>query len=112
MRTVPGPSPAKGGGSRDWNGNENDNERAPGGNENGNRTGNENIALYLPEYDSLLLEGQLFASRLTSLGKAVRCVVVKEKRHGFDKSPWPFGVDGVAMSVYGDACAVLRGVFG
>ena len=68
----------------------------------------ENVALYLCEWDMLLQEGRVFADRLKGLGKRVHVVVIKEKRHGFDKSPYPFSVDPEATLHYTEACALLK----
>lgn len=72
----------------------------------------ENIVLYLCEWDMLLQEGEVFAKRLTALGKKVHYVIIKEKRHAFDKSPNPFSVDPEATLHYTEACAMLREAFG
>ncbi|CAF9925689.1 hypothetical protein IMSHALPRED_006754 [Imshaugia aleurites] len=65
------------------------------------------IALYLCEWDMLLREGMDFGERLEGLGKRVRCVVVDERGHGFDKNPWPFGLDWKVGLYYGRACQWL-----
>lgn len=70
-----------------------------------------NIALYLCEWDMLYQEGIDFRDRLTKLGKRVRCTVIAETQHGFDKSPYPFSVDPKVALYYGQACEVLREVF-
>lgn len=67
----------------------------------------DNIALYVCEWDMLLQEGKEFAERLEGLGKRVRCVVVEERGHAFDKKPWPFGLDWKVGVCYGQACAWL-----
>ena len=67
----------------------------------------DHVALYLCEWDMLLREGQEFGERLKGLGKRVRCQVIKERRHGFDKSPWPFGLDWKVMACYTQACRWL-----
>ena len=72
----------------------------------------DNIAMYLCEWDMLLQEGEVFAERLKGLGKRVHCVVIEEKRHGFDKSPYPFSVDPKVGLHYTEACAVLKDAFG
>ena len=66
-----------------------------------------NIALYLCEWDMLLQEGRDFAERLERLGKRVRCVVVEERGHAFDKNPWPFGLDSKVGMLYEQACGWL-----
>lgn len=65
------------------------------------------IALYVCEWDMLLREGKDFGKRLEGLGKRVRCEVVEGRRHAFDKSPWPFGLDGMVGVWYGRACGWL-----
>ncbi|KAI9881127.1 MAG: hypothetical protein M1830_008285 [Pleopsidium flavum] len=72
----------------------------------------DNIALYLCEWDMLLQEGKDFGERLKELGKRVRCEVIKERRHAFDKSPWPFGLDWKVEVCYRQACGWLCEVFG
>lgn len=72
----------------------------------------DHVSMWLCEWDMLLREGKDFEERLRRLGKQVRCTVVKERRHGFDKSPWPFGVDRVVVEVYGRATGWLRDVYG
>lgn len=71
-----------------------------------------NIAMYLCEWDMLLQEGESFARRLKSLGKSVHVVLIKEKRHGFDKMPNPFSIDPEVMTHYTEACQILRDAFG
>ncbi len=66
-----------------------------------------NIALYICEWDMLQQEGKDFGERLEGLGKRVRCVVVGERGHAFDKSPWPFGLDWKVGACYGQACGWL-----
>ena len=68
------------------------------------------IALYMCEWDMLLQEGMEFGQRLERLGKRVRCVVVGERGHAFDKKPWPFGLDRKVGVYYGQACGWLCGV--
>ena len=68
------------------------------------------IALYMCEWDMLLQEGMEFGERLERLGKRVRCVVVGERGHAFDKKPWPFGLDRKVGVYYGQACGWLCGV--
>ena len=70
-----------------------------------------NIALYLCEWDMLLQEGKDFAERLERLGKRVRCVVVEERGHAFDKNPWPFGLDSKVGMFYEQACGWLGEVW-
>lgn len=70
-----------------------------------------NIAMYLCEWDMLLQEGELFAKRLKELGKRVHCVMIKEKRHAFDKSPYPFSVDPDVKLHYAEACGLLKDAF-
>lgn len=67
----------------------------------------DNITLYLCEWDMLLQEGNEFRERLEGLGKRVRCEVIEERRHGFDKSPWPFGLDWKVEVYYRQACGWL-----
>ena len=71
----------------------------------------ETIALYVCEWDMLLQEGKDFGERLEKLGKRVRCEVVRERKHGFDKSPWPFGLDWKVGLCYMQACGWLCEVF-
>lgn len=68
------------------------------------------IALYMCEWDMLLQEGMEFGETLERLGKRVRCVVVGERGHAFDKKPWPFGLDRKVGVYYGQACGWLCGV--
>lgn len=70
----------------------------------------DDIILYLCEWDMLLREGKEFRERLEGLGKRVRCEVIGERRHGFDKSPWPFGLDWKVEVCYRRACGWLREV--
>ncbi|KAL6718632.1 hypothetical protein ACLMJK_002866 [Lecanora helva] len=72
----------------------------------------ENIAIYLCEWDMLKQEGEVFAKRLTQLGKKVHYVIIKGRRHGFDKGPNPFTFDPQATLHYLEACAMLRDAFG
>ena len=72
----------------------------------------DNIAMYLCEWDMLVQEGEVFAKRLKTLGKNVHYVIIKEKRHGFDKSPNPFSFDPEATLHYNEACGMLREAFG
>ena len=72
----------------------------------------DNITIYLCEWDMLMQEGEVFAKRLTALGKKVRYVILKEKRHAFDKAPNPFRVDPEATLHYKQACGMLREAFG
>ncbi|MCJ1439496.1 hypothetical protein MMC27_008890 [Xylographa pallens] len=67
----------------------------------------DHIALYLCEWDMLLQEGREFGERLEGLGKRVRCEVIKERKHAFDKSPWPFGLDWKVGAYYTQACGWL-----
>ena len=67
----------------------------------------DNIALYMCEWDMLLREGKEFGERLQRLGKLVRCVVVEERGHAFDKKPWPFRLDWKVVASYGQACRWL-----
>ena len=71
----------------------------------------ENIVMYLCEWDMLLQEGEVFAKRLEKLGKKVHYVIIKGKRHAFDKAPNPFSVDPEAALHYAEACGMLRGAF-
>ena len=70
----------------------------------------ENIVLYLCEWDMLQKEGADFAERLSSLRKKVHCVTIAERRHAFDKSPWPFRVDPKITQYYEEACQRLMAV--
>ena len=45
--------------------------------------------MYLCEWNMLLQEGQDFYGRLKALGKGVRCTIIEEKRHAFDKARIP-----------------------
>ena len=71
----------------------------------------DNIALYLCEWDMLLREGKDFGARLEGLRKHVRCEVIGKRRHAFDKSPWPFGLDWKVEVYYRQACGWLCEVF-
>ena len=51
------------------------------------------ITSYLCEWDMQLQEALDFYARLKALGKDVRCAVIGEKLHGFDKSPIILSVD-------------------
>ena len=72
----------------------------------------DDIAMYLCEWDMLVKEGREFEEKLGGLGKRVRCELIKERKHAFDKSPWPFGVDGVVGVWYTKACQWVGGVLG
>jgi len=72
----------------------------------------DNIAMYLCEWDMLLQEGEVFAERLKKLGKKVHVVIIKAKRHGFDKTPYPFSVDPEVMIHFREACGIIRHAFG
>lgn len=69
------------------------------------------IAMYLCEWDMLLQEGSDFAARLEGLGKRVKCEVVKERAHAFDKNPWPFSLDSKVQVYYAQACKWLCEVY-
>lgn len=71
----------------------------------------DNVALFLCEWDMLLQEGKDFGERLEGLGKRVRCEIISERRHAFDKSPWPFGLDWKVDVYYKQACGWLREAF-
>lgn len=66
------------------------------------------VGLYLCEWDMLQREGAEFAQRLSALGKQVECITIEKRRHGFDKSPWPFSVDPAITRSYQQACDFLR----
>ena len=66
------------------------------------------IAIILCDWDMLMQEGKDFAERLRGLGKTVHTTLIKETRHGFDKSPYPFSVDPKVTLHYGDACDFLN----
>ncbi|KAL8996272.1 MAG: hypothetical protein Q9169_004157 [Polycauliona sp. 2 TL-2023] len=68
------------------------------------------IALFLCEWDMLLQEGKDFAERLIRLGKRVRCEIITEREHAFDKKPWPFTLDWKADKYYKQAWEWLREV--
>ena len=70
----------------------------------------DDIAMYLCEWDMLVKEGREFEERLNGLGKRVQCELIKERKHGFDKSPWPFGVDATVGVWYTHACQWLEEV--
>lgn len=72
----------------------------------------EDIILYLCEWDMLLQEGKEFAERIEQTGKRVRCEIITERRHGFGKSPWPFGLDWKVGLYYKQACEWLCEVYG
>ena len=64
----------------------------------------DDIYLFLCEWDMLMREGKEFAENLQMLGKRAQLEVIKERRHGFDKSPWPFGLDWKVTAHYKQAC--------
>lgn len=70
----------------------------------------DNILLYLCQWDMLLQEGKDFRERLEGLGKRVQCEIIEKRRHGFDKSPWPFGLDLKVEMYYMQASGWLREV--
>ena len=70
------------------------------------------IAMYFCEWDMLLQEGEVFAERLRGLGKNLHEVLIKDRRHGFDKNPYPFSIDPEVLVQYSDACGILRDAFG
>ncbi|MCJ1374397.1 hypothetical protein MMC20_005629 [Loxospora ochrophaea] len=70
------------------------------------------IALYLCEWDMLLKEGKDFKERLEGLGKQVQCEIIKNRKHAFDRSPWPFKLDWKVNFYYKQACGWLCEVLG
>ena len=72
----------------------------------------DDIAMYLCEWDMLLREGEEFQKRLEMLGKRVRCEIIKERKHAFDKRPSPFKLDWKMGLYYKKACDWLYGVYG
>lgn len=69
------------------------------------------IAIFLCEWDMMMQEGRDFAERLRGLDKTVHTTLIKETRHGFDQSPYLFGVHPKVTLHYGEACDILRDVF-
>lgn len=72
----------------------------------------DNIVMYLCEWDMLMPEGEMFAKRLMGLSKNVHYVIIKERRYGFDKSPYPFSVDPEVALYYTEAYSMIRNAFG
>lgn len=72
----------------------------------------DDIYLFLCEWDMLTQEGKDYAEYLQMLGKRVRLEVIKERQHGFDKSPWPFKLDGKVTAHYKQACDWLQEIHG
>ena len=72
----------------------------------------DDMAIYLCEWDMLLREGKEFRERLERLGKRVRCEVIRERKHAFDKRPSPFKLDWKVGVYYKKACEWLCGVYG
>ena len=72
----------------------------------------DNIAIFLCEWDMLIKEGNDLCEKLTGLGKNVQCTLIREKRHAFDKSPYPFSVDPKVTLHYREACSIARKAFG
>ncbi|KAI4209732.1 MAG: hypothetical protein LQ349_009530 [Xanthoria aureola] len=64
----------------------------------------DDIALFLCEWDMFLQEGRDFGERLEGLGKRVRCEIITEREHAFDKKPWPFKLDWKVGLYYQLAC--------
>ncbi|MCJ1469485.1 hypothetical protein MMC07_008118 [Pseudocyphellaria aurata] len=71
----------------------------------------EHIALYTCEWDQLFVEGEVFRTRLDSLGKMVTGRLVRGVHHGWDRAPNPFKADLEAEVVYREACADLKRAF-
>ena len=71
----------------------------------------DDIAMYLCEWDMLLQESNEFVARMKRIGKRVRCELIKDRRHGFDKSPWPFKLDPKVAIYYERACVWLCQVY-
>ena len=67
----------------------------------------EDLAMYLCEWDMFLQERKVFVDKLTGLGRNVH-LVTKEKRHAFDKCPYPFSGDPEATLHYQEACTILK----
>ena len=65
------------------------------------------IALYLCEWDMLLLEGKEFAERLQLLEKRVDCTVIAEEKHAFDKMP-ALALNPKINLYYGKACVIIK----
>ena len=63
----------------------------------------DSIALYLCEWDMLLLEGKEFAERLKRLEKQVDCTIISEEKHAFDKMP-ALAISPKVSMYYGEAC--------
>lgn len=70
-----------------------------------------NRAMYLCGWDMLLQEGKVVAERLKRVGMRAHVVIIMERRHAFDKSLCPFGVDPEVMTHNTAACKVLRDAF-
>ena len=64
----------------------------------------DDIYLFLCEWDMLAQEGKDYAEYLQMLGKRINLEVIKERSHGFDKSPWPFKLDWKVTAHYKQAC--------
>jgi acetyl esterase/lipase len=69
------------------------------------------IQMWLCEWDMLLDEGKVFASRLDGVGKNVEARIIPKMPHGFDKSPSPFRDQKEIDRLYGQAAGELRTVF-
>ena len=63
----------------------------------------DSIALYLCEWDMLLLEGKEFAERLRHLEKRVDCTIITGEKHAFDKMP-ALALNPKINLYYGEAC--------
>ena len=69
------------------------------------------VAIFVREWDMLLQEGKDFAERLEGLGKQVSCTVIKDRGHGFDKTPNPFNLDPTIDLHYRQGYDTLREAF-
>ena len=67
----------------------------------------DSIALFLCEWDMLLLEGKKFAERLQGLEKRVGCTIIAEEKHAFDKMP-ALTLNPKINEYYGEACISIN----
>ncbi len=71
----------------------------------------QDVQMWLCEWDMLLREGQVFASRLEKLGKNIESKVVPRVPHGWDKSPNPFRDQAAIDELYTKAARGVNEVF-
>ncbi len=69
------------------------------------------VQIFLCEWDMLLKEGEIFASRLERLGKNVRTTLIPGVVHGWDKHPDPWRDQKAIDALYAKACEGLRESF-